>query len=93
VKYASIRGASVSYTFTGRAVAIVTTKSATRGKANVYLDGVLVVTVDPYSATTAYRSVVWTKTWASAGTHTVKIVVVGTSGRPRLDIDAMAVIK
>ena len=44
-------------------------------------------------ATTKYRALAWQKTWSTSGTQTVKLVVVGTSGRPRVDLDAFAVLK
>jgi hypothetical protein len=31
--------------------------------------------------------------WSSAGTHKVKIVVSGTSGHPRVDLDAFVVLR
>ncbi|MER5978553.1 hypothetical protein ABT142_18825 [Streptomyces sp. NPDC001857] len=46
------------------------------------VDGTKTATVDLKSTTTAYRNALRTKTWSSAGKHTVKIVVSATSGRP-----------
>lgn len=92
-RYASARGAAVSYTFTGRGIAFVTTRAASRGAARVYVDGVLVATVDTWAATPGYRSVAWGRTWTTSGTHAVKIVVLGTVGRPRVDIDAFAILR
>jgi hypothetical protein len=86
-------GSSASYRFTGRAVAVVSTRAATRGQVRVYVDGALVATVDCRSSTTQYRSVVWQRRWTSSGTHTIKLVVVGTSGRPRFDLDAIEVLR
>jgi len=86
-------GASASYTFTGRSIAFVTTKSALRGKAKVYVNGVYQTTVDLVTQLTTYRTQVWAKTWSTSGTRTIRIVVVGTAGRPRVDLDAFAVIK
>lgn len=92
-KYASAAGASASYSFTGRAVALVLTKAASRGAVKIYIDGVLKATVDSYAATTSYRIMAWQWTWSSVGAHTVKVVVVGTAGRPRVDLDAFAVLR
>ncbi len=93
VKYASVAGRAASYTFTGRSVAFVTTRAASRGSVKVYVDGVLSATVSTYSATTAYRVQVWAKTWTTSGTHTVKLVVVGTAGHPHVDLDAISIVK
>jgi hypothetical protein len=86
-RYQSSLGAYVSYTFTGQAIAFVSTKGPTRGKFEVYIDGVKKATVDLYAAGTHYRQVVYQTSWASPGTHTIKIRVLGTSGRPRVDFD------
>ncbi|MGH9021475.1 MAG: hypothetical protein ACRDV0_10790, partial [Acidimicrobiales bacterium] len=74
MKHANSAGATTSMTFAGRAVAWVTTLRPTAGAARVYIDGVLVVTLDTLSASTAYRQVVFGKAWSSYGTHTIKIV-------------------
>jgi hypothetical protein len=93
VKFAKAAGASASYTFTGRAIAFVTTKRSTAGKVKVYLDGVLVSTIDTVGSSTTYRYIAFQKTWTTSGTHTLKLVVSGTSGRPRVDLDALEVIR
>lgn len=80
--------ASASFTFTGRNVAWVGTKATNRGQAYIYLDGVYKATLDLYSATSVARGVLASYTWPTAGTHTIKVVVVGTSGRPSVDVDA-----
>ena len=35
----------------------------------------------------------WQQTWSTSATRTIKLVVVGTSGRPRVDLDAFVVVK
>jgi hypothetical protein len=92
-RYASVAGRSASYRFYGGSVALVTTKATTRGKVKVYVDGAYVATVDLYRSSTQYRAVAWEKTWSTSATRTVKVVVVGTSGRPRVDLDAFVVLK
>ena len=89
----STAGRSVTYTFTGRSAAWVSAKSPTRGSAKVYVDGTYVTTVNLHTTTTAYRRVVWTRSWGQVGTHSVKFVVSGTAGHPRVDVDAMIVAR
>jgi hypothetical protein len=91
VRYATVAGKAVSYRFTGRSVAFVTTRATTRGKVKIYLDGIYQVTLD-LGGSTLHRDVAWQKTWATSATRTVRLVVVGTSGRPRVDLDAFAVV-
>ncbi|MEU3984848.1 N-acetylmuramoyl-L-alanine amidase [Streptomyces sp. NPDC026672] len=87
------KGASLTWTFTGRSAAWVVSRASTSGQAYVYVDGVKVSTVDLKSATTSYRQAIWTKSWSSSAKHTVKIVVVGTSGRPTITTDGLVYIK
>lgn len=76
-----------------RSLSFITTLGPSRGEARIYVDGVLEATIDLNAATTTYRYVAFTKTWSSVGTHTIKVVAVGTVGRPRVDVDAFGVIR
>ncbi|MEU1514805.1 peptidoglycan recognition protein [Streptomyces sp. NPDC005811] len=87
------KGASLTWTFTGRSAAWVVSRAATSGQAYVYVDGTRTATVDLKSATTLYRQAIWTKTWSSSAKHTVRIVVVGTSGRPTVTTDGLVYLK
>jgi hypothetical protein len=91
-RYLAAAGSSVSYTTTARSISFVTTVSPTRGSAKIYIDGVYQTTVDLNDPTTTYRFVAFSKTWSSVGTHTIKVVSVG-SPVPRVDIDAFGVIR
>jgi hypothetical protein len=93
VRYTTAAGAVAKYSFTGRAVALVTTLASTRGKVKVYLDGAYVTTLDLSSGDYTARRLAFSRAWASSGTHTIKLVAVGTSGRPRIDLDAFAVLR
>jgi beta-N-acetylhexosaminidase len=87
-RFATTPGASASYTFTGSGVAWVAAVGSARGSARVYLDGTYYATVSLYATTTALRRIVYAANWGSQGTHTIRIVVVGTAGHPRVDVDA-----
>ncbi|MFD9288828.1 N-acetylmuramoyl-L-alanine amidase [Streptomyces sp. NPDC060030] len=87
------KNASLTWTFTGRSVAWVVSRASTSGQAYVYVDGVKAATVDLKSSTTAYRQAVWTKSWSASAKHTVKVVVVGTKGRPTLTTDGLVHLK
>lgn len=89
----SAKNASLSWTFTGRSVAWIVSRAATSGQAHIYVDGTKAATVDLKSATTKYRDAIWSKTWAGSAKHTVKIVVVGTSGRPAITTDGLVHLK
>jgi hypothetical protein len=93
VRSTKTAGRSVTYRFTGRAVSFVSTRASSRGSARIYIDGSYMRTVSLASSTTAYRYLAFTRRWTTSGTHTIKVVVVGTAGHPRVDVDAFAVLK
>jgi len=81
-------GASARLTFAGQQIAWVSTVGPTRGQARVYVDGAYVRTVDLHGSSIEARRIVYVQAWPSPGTHTLEIRIVGTSGRPRVDVDA-----
>lgn len=92
-RYATTAGASVSYSFTGRAIAWLSYVAPSNGAARVYIDGVLATTVDLHSASKSFKRVAFARTWSSSGFHTIRIVVVGTTGHARVDVDAFEVLR
>ena len=89
-RFATAAGASVKYTFSGRAVAWVTQLTPNSGQVAVYIDGDLVATVDTHADATTERFVALTRSWSSYGKHTIKLVAVGGL---RVDLDAFEVIR
>jgi hypothetical protein len=92
-RFATKAGASVSYRFTGRAVAIVAPKGPTRGSIRVYVDGAYLGAVSTYRSSGQSRMLVFAKHWTTSATRTIKVVVVGTAGHPRFDLDAFAILR
>jgi hypothetical protein len=92
VRYATAAGASASLTTSARSLAFVTTIASTRGYVWIYIDGKYRSTISLAGAT-AYRRIVYSASWTSIGTHSIKIVVVGTAGHPRVDLDAFEVVR
>jgi subtilisin family serine protease len=90
--YATKHAASITRTFTGRAIALVAPRSAKRGKASIYIDGAYVGTVDLYRSSPLFRVLVYAKTWTSPGPHSLKVVVQSTKNRPRFDVDAFVIV-
>lgn len=92
--YATAAGASATYTASSvRSLAFVTTRATTRGSFKVYVDGVFKGTFSATASVTIGQWVIYQASWTSPGTHSLKIVVVGTSGHPRIDVDAFVVLK
>ena len=92
-RYATKAGAWVRFSFTGRAVAVVAPKGASRGSFKAYVDGTYVGTVSAYRSSSQSRMVLFARNWSSSGSHTVKLVLTGTSGHPRFDIDAFGFLQ
>jgi hypothetical protein len=92
-KWTKASGASATLKFTGRAVAWVATKGTAFGKARVYLDGKYMATVDLHSTSTLWRRIVFSKAWSASGTHTIRVVNLATAGHPRIDLDALVVLR
>jgi hypothetical protein len=89
----SSAGASATLAFSGRAIGLVATLGPTRGAVKVYVDGALIATIDTYADATVYRQVVFNRNWTSYGSHTIKLVVVGTAGRPSFALDAFEIVR
>jgi hypothetical protein len=87
-RYATKAGAWVQFSFTGRAVAVIAPKGASRGSVKAYVDGTYVGTVSAYRSSSQSRMVLFAQNWSSSGSHKVKLILTGTAGHPRFDIDA-----
>jgi subtilisin family serine protease len=84
-------GAYVDFKRAAMAIAVVGRRGPTSGQAKVYVDGVLASTIDLRRTSSQNRVVLFSRSWTTVATHTVRVVVVGTTGRPRIDIDGFAV--
>ena len=89
---ANTKGASVSIYFNGTHLDWIAMKGSSTGKADVYLDGVFMKTVDLAAPSGKYQVDVWSTGDLPAGLHTVKIAR-STSTRPGtfVTIDAVDV--
>ena len=91
VRYTGVGKRSATYSFTGRAVGFVTTLASSRGVVKIKVDGVQVARIDLGSSPTAFRRLVWSRTFSTVKAHKVQVVVVGGYGR--VDVDAFVVLK
>lgn len=87
-RYASAAGASASFTFTGRAVGFVGLLGTAYGGFEVWLDGADVGPFSENNASAVWKEIVYSKSWSSSASHTIKLVCKATSGHPRLGVDA-----
>jgi hypothetical protein len=91
-RFSKTPGATATLTFNGTDVAWVSTRAPKRGRAKVYIDGVLATTVDLRASSVSSRQIVFARSGLTAGQHTIKIYVVGTANRPRVDVDGFVVL-
>jgi hypothetical protein len=88
----SSKGATVTIRFAAVAnstVGIVMAKAPNRGKFTLLVDGVNRGTVDTYASGSLNRIIVWSGRLSASGSHVIKLVNLATSGRPRIDLDAV----
>ena len=94
VRKTGVAGRSATFTFTGSRVAFVSTRAPSRGRAEVWLDGTKLATLDLYAPSRQTKGVVWAAT-VTATTHRVQIRVLGTkqsaSSSTRVDLDAFLI--
>ena len=90
-RYAAAAGATARFSITNKGFAWVAPVGPTRGRARVYVNGVLKQTVNLYSATAGQCRIIYSTVWSTSATRTIIIRVVGTAGHPRVDIDGIFV--
>ena len=85
--------ATATYTFTGRSFAWLSATGPTRGRAQVYVDGKLVATINLYRSTSRSRALLFERSWTTSHSHRVMIRVVGTGSHPRVDLDGFLILR
>ena len=91
VAYAANAGAHASITFTGSRIEWYGPVGPTRGRAQVVVDGVIARTVDLNRPAFRPRALLYSRSWTSAGRHSVVIEVVKTRGDKLVAIDELVV--
>src|SRR4029079_12013234 len=83
-RYTRIANRSAKYTFTGRTIALISTRASNRGKVRIFINGVDQGVVNLYRSSAQHRAVVWQRTWGSTVTAIIRVVALGQpSSRPR----------
>ncbi len=90
-RWSSSAQARATFTFTGRAVAWVTSTGTKHGRVNVYVDGVLRGEVDLRHDFKQWMRVLFSTSWGTRGTHTIQLR--SSSPGLRIDVDAFVVYK
>ena len=63
------------------------------GSARIYVDGIDRGVVNLYATTNRYRQVAFQAAWPSNGPHTLKIVLLGPTAHPRVDVDGVIALR
>ena len=92
-RYSKTAGAKATFTATGTAVGFVSYRGPNRGRADVYVDGAWTARIDLVSTDYQGMVVAWSARWATSRPRTISIVVRGTAGRPRVDVDGFVVLR
>ena len=92
VDFATVKGKTATLTFTGFQVAWMSTQGPTRGSATVKLDSGTAATINTNTSSAHAAEVVDVVTAAANGSHKLVVNVLGTSGHPRIDVDAFIVL-
>jgi subtilisin len=87
--YSIHNGPSVRATLQGRHIAIAAPIGPTRGWFKVYVNGVYKGTVSLFSRVGISRRIVWSVTYSTIGTRSLRLVAVRSSSRLRVEVDAI----
>ncbi|WP_373233185.1 hypothetical protein [Cohnella sp.] len=74
VKYTTTNGDYFTYTFTGKGIDFISETEASQGTIDIYVDGVLMHTIDTANPTRLAQQTVYSVSWPTSGTHTIKAV-------------------
>ncbi|BEP14687.1 hypothetical protein acdb102_29980 [Acidothermaceae bacterium B102] len=85
-------GAALTWHVVGSQVTVVADRCPGCGKALLQVDGRTRAVVDTHAATLFVRQQVGSVGHLAQGSHTVRLVVVGTTGHPALQVDGLAVL-
>jgi hypothetical protein len=92
VDFATLKGKTATLTFTGFQVAWMSTQGPTRGSATVKLDSGTAATINTNTSSPHAAEIVDVVTAAANGSHKLLVTTLGTSGHPRIDVDAFVVL-
>ncbi len=93
ITYSSDPQASAVFKVHARSLQLIGRRSPERGKVRVFIDGELKETVDLYSPHGQPQYPFFSWTWADDQVRTVRLEVVGTRDRPRVDIDGIVITR
>jgi len=85
-------GSSARLSFRGSSVGVVASRGPNFRKIRVLLDGHEVKIVNLWASKAKDRRVVFRTSWASSGKHAITIEALGSEQRPKVELDAFALL-
>jgi len=79
--------------FSGRSLGWIAERGPGHGRAEVYIDGLKVATIDLEAVNLQPRRVVFSRSWPTSTARTVELHVLGTAGRPIVTLDAFTFLR
>ncbi len=92
-KWGQAANASASLTFTGNRIGWLSRTGPIYGTARVYINGSLASTVNLFSATYVDKRIVFQRSFTTSTARTIRIVISGTAGHPRVTLDQFFVLR
>ena len=92
-RYTKARGASIGRSFTGKGIALVAPMGPKRGAARVYIDGALARKIHLGARSLHPRRLLFTASWKTTATHSIRVVGLGTRHHRRVDVDAFVILR
>jgi hypothetical protein len=91
--YSRQAGASYTYTFNGRGIAIVAPRGPGRAAFDVWIDGVWKAGLNDSAQTYMPRDILYAVQGLASGTHTLRVVARSAPTHQRIDLDALIVLQ
>lgn len=93
-RYSSAPGATYTFKATGTAIYLIGTRSTNYGQFQVSIDGgAYSGLIDSHASSLQLRRVLYSRSGLSNATHTIKVRVYGTRGRPNIGIDGVGFLR
>ena len=90
--FTTLGGHAATLAFHGRGIALVAPVGRGRGRLQVWIDGVLVATLNEHATKSVARRVTFSRSGLADADHTIRVVALGTAGHSRVDLDAFVVV-
>jgi len=89
--YSGVEGSDATFKFTGSSIELVGQRGPDQGWLEVFIDGRLEASVDAWSPTVEEPAPLFSVQWPVAAEHSIQLIVVASTERPRVDLDQVVI--